>query len=1055
MAEQPPKTPGAQSNKTEKLGETGISRLGPAPRVGDKPLGPSPRPIATPPPGVTPRSSADVLTPSPAEAVKPSRTAHDRGLEVRMAIGHAETAPHADGENLEIDPGMRLRQYELIRELGRGGMGQVFLARDVKLARRVAIKFLSTASRELTERFLREARTTAAVNHENIVVIHEVDEHAGMPHMVLEYLEGTSLRDLMRGRAYSAGRVVELIVPVVRAVARAHAAGIVHRDLKPENIFVTIDGAIKVLDFGIAKALVDPDAVPHKANASDLEHLAKDALTGKSAIIGTPQYMSPEQFGLDVVDHRSDIWALGIMMFELLTGKHPLAPFTIHSLLTAAANVDERMPAIGSVVHDLPEKLERIVDRCLAKRKGERFSDAKSLLAELESLVPGKLGRKLRDDESPYPGLSAFQEDDADRFFGRGREVMRLQTRLRDHGLLAIAGPSGVGKSSFVRAGIVPALKRMGETWETYILRPGRQPMASLAGVLAPLISASGEGVRTTNPNALADYETLVARLTAEPGYLGQLLRERAARKNAHVLLFVDQFEELYTLVPDEAQRRAFTACLAGAADDASSPIRIICSLRSDFLDRVAEDRAFLDELMRGLIFLQPLGRPELREALSRPLDAHGYRYESDELLEQMLDELAAVPGALPLLQYAGARLWDARDRKNKVLTASAHAAMGGIAGALATHADQFLAGLPADSHRLVRAIFQRLVTPERTRAIAELEDLEALATDPADTRRIIDQLVAARLLVVQVHGETGGASVEIVHESLLDAWPTLRRWLDEDQEDAAFLAQLATAAKQWESKGRAQGLLWRGDAMLEAQRWAKTRARRLPDRDQAYLDAVLALARRTRRVRFAAVVAAFAVMTAIAGGASFAYTRVRAANEVAEHQRQVAEKALVDKIAEETARRQAEDQRTAALASLLTEEQLRKAAEDGLITAEQLAQIAEIQKRVAQKKLVTSEQQRNQLAEQLRKSEAEKRAAEAAAQQKSAEAQMTREQLVEKNQQLEAALSSAKTAREKAEALRADSDRISAQLKQALAAKQAEVERLEKERKKITTDLK
>src|SRR5207253_767344 len=155
-----------------------------------------------------------------------------------------QTAPHQDGDLIQLDPGLRLRQYELIRELGRGGMGQVYLARDVKLARRVAIKFLATSSRELTERFLSEARTTAAVNHENIVVIHEVDEHAGIPHMVLEYLEGTALRELMRGRAFAPGRVVELIAPVVRAVVRAHAAGIVHRDLKPENIFVTIDGAI-------------------------------------------------------------------------------------------------------------------------------------------------------------------------------------------------------------------------------------------------------------------------------------------------------------------------------------------------------------------------------------------------------------------------------------------------------------------------------------------------------------------------------------------------------------------------------------------------------------------------------------------------------------------------------------------------------------------------------------------------------------------------------------------------------------------------------------------
>src|SRR5947209_5757485 len=161
----------------------------------------------------------------------------------------------AAGGNLE--PGARIRQYEIIRELGRGGMGVVYLARDTKLARRVAIKFLVAESRELVEGFLREARATAACHHDNIVVIHEVDEHAGVPYMVLEYLEGQSLRAFIKGRQLPPGRVVELMVPVARALVRAHQLGIVHRDLKPENVFVTTGGTIKVLDFGIASLFAE------------------------------------------------------------------------------------------------------------------------------------------------------------------------------------------------------------------------------------------------------------------------------------------------------------------------------------------------------------------------------------------------------------------------------------------------------------------------------------------------------------------------------------------------------------------------------------------------------------------------------------------------------------------------------------------------------------------------------------------------------------------------------------------------------------------------------
>jgi hypothetical protein len=966
--------------------------------------------------------------------------------EVRTKLALADT-PHdgGEGEEIKLDAGLRLRQYELIRELGRGGMGQVFLARDVKLARRVAIKFLSSASRQLTERFLSEARTTARVSHENIVVIHEVDEYEGAPHMVLEYLEGTALRDMMRGRAFAASRVTELVLPVVRGAPRAHAAGIVHRDLKPENILVTTDGAIKVLDFGIAKALVDPEAPQRKVNADDLEHLAERALTGKSGVIGTPQYMSPEQFGLDTVDHRCDIWAIGIIMFELLTGRHPLAPFTITSLLVEASAVDRPMPPLGSVVHDLPDRLERIVDRCLAKRKAQRYPDAKALLADLEALVPGRYGRKLRDDESPYPGLVAFQEEDADRFFGRGRDVARMLARLREQPLVGIAGPSGIGKSSFVRAGLVPALKGSGDAWETYIVRPGRQPLASLAGILAPLITGStADGTRATNVDALKEHDSLIDRLSGEPGYLGELLRKRAARKNTRILLFIDQFEELYTLVPDAAERRVFTQAIAGAADDATSPVRIVVSIRSDFLDRVGEDRGFLDDLTRGLAFLQPLGRVELSEALTRPLDMLDYDFEGDDLVDRMLDELAAAPGALPLLQFAAAKLWEARDKKNKLLTVAAYEQIGGISGALATHADEVLMALPAASHKLVRAVFQRLITPERTRAIADLGELRGLG---GDVSGVIDHLVQARLLVVQSQGETGGA-VEIVHESLIATWPTLRRWLDESQEDAAFVAQLATSARQWDAKGRPQGLLWRGEAMDEAQRWARKRPRMLAEREQAFLGALLALARRGRRMRVAAIVSAFVLLGAVATGASIAYVRVSAAEADARDNASKAQEALRKELTAQAARDKAEEERTAALASLLTEEQLRAAAEAGLLTAEQLAGIEEAKRHAAERGLVVSEQQRAKMAERLRDAETARRTAEAAAQQHAAEAQLTREQLLVKNQELEAALAKAKAAR-------SDAETAQAKLKEALSAEQAHVKRLETERKKITTELK
>ena len=1010
-------------------------------------------------PAAAPDATTGVLDPEVIPPA-PSPTMIDQRMQLRMAVGGMQTLNAKAAGVSRFVPGLKLRQYELIRELGRGGMGQVFLARDTKLARRVAIKFLSSESQELTARFLVEARTTALVHHENIVVIHDVDEYDGSPHMVLEYLEGWSLRELIDGHPFAHTRALELMIPVVRAIVRAHAAGVIHRDLKPENVFVTNDGVVKVLDFGIAKALTAHE-VTKPLTANELELLATTTpigLTSQSVVVGTPQYMSPEQFGYDVVDQRSDIWAVGIMLFEMLAGKHPLVPYTLQSLMATAAQLDEPMPPIGSVVEDLPDRLERLVDRCLEKRKDARYPDASALLDDLEELDRGHLRRSYNDDDSPYPGLAAFQEADSDRFFGRSREVARVARRLREQPLLGIAGPSGVGKSSFVRAGVVPALKGSGDSWETYIVRPGRQPFASLAGILSPLAPGlTIDGRRASTSNTYAANESLATKLRAEPGYLGTLLRERAARKNTKVLVFIDQFEELYTLVPDQEERRAFTAALVGAADDATSPVRIVLSIRSDFLERVGEHRALFDEVMRGLVLLTPLGRPELCEALTRPLDDHAYEFESDEIVEDMLSQLAAVPGALPLMQFTAARLWDERDRKAKRLTRAAYDAMGGVTGALATHADHVLAGLPVATHRVVRALFQRLVTPERTRAIAERADLVDLGSD---VQMVLDHLVQARLLVVQ-STDDGGSTVEIVHESLLASWPTLHRWLDEDQEDAAFVAQVASAAKQWDARGRTPGLLWRGDAAADAKRWA-ARGRTLQAREQAFLDAVLALDRSVKRRRVGAVAAAFAILAAIAVGAFVALVRVRAAQEAANDNAERAEAALSAQTQEETARRKADADRLSAVAALLGEERLREAAEQGLLDAKQLAAIAEAKRLAAESQqaqaeagLTAAERERARVEAQLRDADASRKAAEDAARKSTKDVELTREQLIAKQKQLEAALASANAARAKADAARQDVEAAKAELQKALAVEKAHAERLEREGKKILKDLK
>jgi eukaryotic-like serine/threonine-protein kinase len=933
--------------------------------------------------------------------------------------GMVETGPSVAQPGADLATGTRIEQYELIRELGRGGMGVVYAARDLKLGRRVAMKFLRHVDREVLDRFLIEARATAQCNHDNIVIIYEVDEYQGMPYMVLEFLEGRPLRDFMgpfgNGEPMAPTRVIELMLPVARALARASELGIVHRDLKPENILVTHAGQVKVLDFGIAKALgsTTPDVRPLLASQS-----GKDlTLTREGAMVGTLPYMSPEQMGMDYIDHRSDLFSLGLIMFEMLTGRHPVEPLTADAL-TSNLITPAPMPSIRAALPDLPDGLVAAVDECLRKLKHERMGSASELAGRLEALLPGRGGRVLAEGESPFPGLTAFQEADADRFFGRGRDLARMVARVRELPLTGIVGPSGVGKSSFIRAGVGPALKSSGESWDVITLRPGRQPLAALASIVERFTTRAIASVTAIDSGTFlaADHDTLIERLRNEPGYLGSLLRTRASATRSNLLLFVDQFEELYTLVPDAAERRAFTAALAAIADDTAAPLRVVVSMRSDFLDRVAEDQGFLEELSRGLLFLSPPDRTGLRDALEQPVAMVGHRFETPAMIDEMLDALEGTPGALPLLQFAAAKLWDARDKTRRLLTAESYAAIGGITGALATHADEVVRNMNASAQRLTQKIFRQLVTPERTRAIVELGELEQLSSERAESTRVIDLLVAARLLVVQMRGE-GGGTVELVHESLIERWPMLRRWLDEDQEDSAFLADLTAAARQWEAKGRPPGMLWRGEAAEEARRWYTARPRALPVREQAFVDAVLALARRSVRIKRGALASVFAVLATFGIGASVAYVRVKSANEA-------------EQVATAKAQANAVEARQA-LAELQSANAARDKAESDAARADR------------------------------EKLEAEASAAEAEADKLAIE-KMSVEQLRKMNAELDVAAREARSARDRAEtasreakAAAAEEKRARGELQVLLDAERARVKKLQDELKKMSTQLK
>lgn len=277
--------------------------------------------------------------------------------------------------------GSKLGPYEIVALIGAGGMGEVYKARDARLERIVAIKVLPasfSADHDRMQRFAQEARATAALNHSNIVAIYDIGEEKGAPYVVTELLEGETLRERLKVGALSSRKAIDYAIQIARGLAAAHEKGIVHRDLKPENIFLTNDGGAKILDFGLAK-LTRPESQSGSADAPTMQ-----AATEPGLIMGTAGYMSPEQVRGKAADHRSDIFAFGAILYEMLTGERAFKGETMADTMSAILKEDP--PELSESVKNIPPGVERVVRHCLEKNPAQRFQSAGDLAFDLESL---------------------------------------------------------------------------------------------------------------------------------------------------------------------------------------------------------------------------------------------------------------------------------------------------------------------------------------------------------------------------------------------------------------------------------------------------------------------------------------------------------------------------------------------------------------------------------------------------------------------------------------------------------------------------------------------
>ena len=745
--------------------------------------------------------------------------------------------------------------FRVVRLLGQGGMGRVLLARDTQLGRLVALKLIreDRLDRLALDALLAEARLTARLSHPNIVTIHDIGRFDNALYLALEYVEGGTLRDRLSGQVLQTREAMRLALPIARALEAAHAALVSHCDLKPENVLVPPDGRLRVVDFGIARAI---DTRPRDAREP-----------GRERVAGTPGYMAPEQWRGEAVTAAVDVWALGVILTEMLAGHRPFEGPNNDGRPLHARVLDPELPP-EPLDHEPPAVRQLVAE--MLNRDPARRPWAAAVAQALEHLLQSD-GAASPIAESPFRGLLPFEERHAGFFFGREIEVDAAVERLRTVTLLPIVGPSGAGKSSFVQAGVLPRLREQGAV-TLLALRPGPQPLAALAArLLVPETVDSNRDARS-QPDAVA---ALAAALLARPGHANVLLHGLADATRARVVLFVDQLEEVMTQGGPPEHARAFLEAIARAADPVDDQVRVIVTLRDDFLARLAVGDAMAAALNNVLV-VRRLDDQLLREAATRPLARLGYAWDDPEVVNRMASELRGLASALPLLQFACAALWERRDQRSHVLRRADYEAIGGVAGALAAHAEAVFDGLPPHDLEVARVLLLRLVAPDGARrVVARSRALEGLG-DRGEL--LAERLANARLLSVRRSrvAATGEAVLELAHDSLLRDWPQLRRWLDESSEERLVLTEVEDAARVWHGRGRQPREVWPLDGVLDARRRLRAESVALSQTARDFLALGESIGRRdARRKRWAVggslLLALVITLTSVAAALAFA----------------------------------------------------------------------------------------------------------------------------------------------------------------------------------------
>ena len=696
--------------------------------------------------------------------------------------------------------------YEVRERIGQGAFGVVWRAYQPSVGREVAVKVIRpefASDPAFVRRFEAEARTVARLAHPHIVPLIDFWRDPDIAYLVLALMPGGSLGSALAAGTLDQSMARRVLAQMGAALDHAHSQGLSHGDVKPANVLLDGAGNAYLSDFGIAARLLEAEIV--------------------ASVSSAPEFRAPEE-SVTGPTPASDLYSLGAMAGVLLEGS--------------------------------PE-LDAVLSRATASNPDDRYQTAIGLLSAIDDVLGVEPTETIRPvvTRNPYKGLRAFDEGDAVDYYGRTELVAALVAAVEEHRFVTVVGPSGSGKSSAVRAGLLPALAdgaiTGSDAWYTTVLTPGPHPLDALAEALEQV---SDQPVDTT------DFEHMPLDL--------DMLR---ADEDSEVLLVVDQLEELFTLVEDPAERERFVELLISATEDERSQVRVVATLRADFYDKPLEEER-LGRLVRdGLVTVLAPTRDEILEMITSPAQTVGLRWEPG-LAHRIIGDVVYQPGGLPLLQYALTELVERRT--GDLITGDDYGRIGGVPGALATRAESTFGRLTPAQQRAVRQVMLRLVTVDEnsddTRRRVRRSELESLAIPRPDLDTVLDSFTAQRLLLADRDPLTRGPTVEVAHEAILREWPRLRGWID-DQRDALILGRRFRAAlSEWETNQRHDDYLLTGNRLAPFTGWSETTI--LTPDEQNYYEASLKrdqaqrTARRGRRRTLTGVLAAGAVVATTLG---------------------------------------------------------------------------------------------------------------------------------------------------------------------------------------------